>query len=161
MNKIRVNLKKSVDESYDIALGRGHIGSLAKHIHAFGQFSSCVVITDSFVKKLHGNKLLKLLAGHFPKTLLLDFPAGEKSKTQATVSSLQNLMLKNHCGRDTLVVALGWWGGWDMAGFIAATYMRGIPYIQVPTTLLGMVDSSGRQDRYRYAAGEKSDWRFL
>lgn len=142
MNKITVKLKKTVDESYDIIVGRSHTEQLYKHLRDLGQFFSCVIITDNQVKNLLGGRFLKLLKPHFPKTILLSFPAGEKFKTQKTKTFLEEQMLNNNCGRDTLIIALGGGVVGDMAGFVAATYMRGIPYVQVPTTLLAMVDSS-------------------
>lgn len=142
MNRLRVQLKKTVDESYDVIISRGCVKHLPNHLNSLGAFSSYVIITDRRVRRLFGDNLAAILKRRQPRTFVLDFPAGEKSKTQATKSRLEGEMLKNHCGRDSLIIALGGGVVGDIAGFIAATYMRGIPYVQVPTTLLGMVDSS-------------------
>ena len=105
-------------------------------------FSQIVIITDNIVKKRYGLNLQKCLkrAGYI--SLLLSFPAGEKFKNYKTKQSIEHAMLLHHCDRDTLIVALGGGVVGDIAGFIAATYLRGISYIQIPTTLLAMVDSS-------------------
>src|SRR5207237_8773250 len=76
------------------------------------------------------------------RTRLYTIPAGEEQKTRATWSALTDSMLGDGFGRDTAIVALGGGVVGDLAGFVAATYMRGVPYIQVPTTLLGMIDAS-------------------
>jgi 3-dehydroquinate synthase len=105
-------------------------------------FSQIVIITDHTVKKQYGLNLHKYLkrAGH--TSLILSFPAGEKFKNNKTKKSLENTMLLYRCDKYTLIVALGGGVVGDIAGFIAATYLRGIPYIQIPTSLLAMVDSS-------------------
>jgi 3-dehydroquinate synthase len=73
---------------------------------------------------------------------LFSFSDGEKNKNQKTVTALQHELLKGRYGRDTLIVAVGGGIVGDVAGFVAATYLRGVPYINVPTTVLAMVDSS-------------------
>jgi len=99
-----------------------------------------VIITDRNTHKLFAQKLIhQFKLNH---ALILTFKAGELSKNIKTYQRLISAMLKNKCGRDTVIYALGGGVVGDMAGFIAATYMRGIPYIQIPTTLLAMVDSS-------------------
>jgi 3-dehydroquinate synthase len=73
---------------------------------------------------------------------VLTFPAGEQSKTRESWASLSDAMVQRHYGRDSGIVALGGGVTGDLAGFVAATYMRGVPHLQVPTTLLAMVDAS-------------------
>ncbi len=82
------------------------------------------------------------LGGTAWETETLAFPAGERSKTREEWARLTDALLERRCGRDTGIVALGGGVAGDLAGFVAATYMRGLPYIQVPTTLLAMVDAS-------------------
>jgi len=94
----------------------------------------CVIITDSNVFELYG--------GGFSKLPVLSFKAGEASKTRETKEKLEDELLKMGCGRDTLLIALGGGVVTDLVGFIASTYMRGISYISVPTTLMGMVDAA-------------------
>src|SRR5580700_12290661 len=105
-------------------------------------YSQIVIITDNKVKKYFANSFVKLLKIKNYKVLLLSFPSGEKSKTIHTKNKLEEQMLKCVCDRNTLIVALGGGVVGDLSGFVAATYMRGIDYIQIPTTLLAMVDSS-------------------
>ncbi|AHG90069.1 3-dehydroquinate synthase [Gemmatirosa kalamazoonensis] len=97
-----------------------------------------VVITDTAVGPLHGNAV----AGMLPDALRLDVPPGESQKTRDSWARLTDAMLSAGCGRDTTVVAVGGGVVGDLAGFVAATFMRGVPVVQVPTTLLAMVDAS-------------------
>jgi len=107
-----------------------------------GKFSRFVIITDHHVKKLFALRLHNTLkkAGH--NSILLFFQAGEKNKNNITKQTIENGMLHNACDRNTLVLALGGGVVGDLSGFVAATYLRGIAYIQIPTTLLAMIDSS-------------------
>lgn len=105
-------------------------------------FNKIVIITDHVVKKQYALSLNKQLKKSGHDTLLLSFPAGEKFKNSETKQKLENTMLLHRCDRDTLIIALGGGVVGDMAGFIAATFLRGVAYIQIPTTLLAMVDSS-------------------
>lgn len=141
--KIQVKLPNVAQRQYDIVIGEGVVKSLVSVIKK-QCVSNVVIITDSNVKKLYGDKLLCDLK---PKLTtyslqLTAFLSGEKNKTQETVTKLQNEMFKLKCGRGTLVVALGGGVVGDTAGYVAATYMRGVSFVQVPTTLLSMVDSS-------------------
>ncbi|MFT3742095.1 MAG: 3-dehydroquinate synthase [Gammaproteobacteria bacterium] len=129
-------------KSYQIHLEPDLLAQLPQKLTAFSGFSRIVIITDQTVKKYYAQTLLKILKTQNTPTFLYDFPAGEKYKTIKTKQKLENQMLKAGLGRDTLCLAVGGGVVGDMTGFIAATYMRGIPYIQVPTTLLAMVDSS-------------------
>jgi 3-dehydroquinate synthase len=101
-----------------------------------------VVIADTTVKKLYGDILSQALKKTGYPFLVLTFRGSESAKNQKTKQSLEEQMLKHGCGRRTLCIALGGGVTGDIAGFIAATYMRGIPLVQIPTTLLAMVDSS-------------------
>lgn len=99
-----------------------------------------VIITDHTVSKIYGESLLDRLKEAVP--LLFSFIPGEQSKNAQTKLEIEEKMLEAGCGRETLLLALGGGVVGDLAGYIAATYMRGISYIQIPTTLLAMVDSS-------------------
>lgn len=105
-------------------------------------FSQMVIITDNTVKKIIGIRLQHALQQAGYDSLLLSFSAGEKNKNNKTKQKMENAMLAHRCDRDTLILALGGGVVGDIAGFVAATYLRGIAYIQLPTTLLAMVDSS-------------------
>ncbi|MDP3765066.1 MAG: 3-dehydroquinate synthase [Nanoarchaeota archaeon] len=142
MEACRVDLKREVDNSYDIMIGRGLFDNLATELKNKPIANAYAIIADSNVTKIYGRKLLKNLHDNNIHSHLIDFPAGEKSKSRKTKEKIENDMLGLALGRDTCIIALGGGVVGDIAGFVAATYMRGIPYIQIPTTLLSMVDSS-------------------
>lgn len=100
------------------------------------------LITDSTVEKLYGEKLVTILNEKGLSTELFSFEAGENSKNESTYLKLCHTLLEKKYGRDTVLIALGGGVVGDLAGFVAATYLRGIPFVQVPTTVLSMVDSS-------------------
>jgi 3-dehydroquinate synthase len=100
------------------------------------------VISDSHVAKLYGEKLVATLHDAKFHAQLFAFPAGEWNKTRETWAGLSDRMLAAHFGRDCAVIALGGGVVGDVAGFLAATYLRGVPYVQLPTSLLAMIDSS-------------------
>jgi len=106
------------------------------------KFSRIVIISDHHVKKIYGTTLLKNLQRAGYDARLFSFAAGEASKNRATKAALEDKMLRAGYSRDSLCIALGGGIVGDITGFIAATYMRGIPYLQIPTTLLAMIDSS-------------------
>jgi 3-dehydroquinate synthase len=139
---IAVPLPEQRDASYDIVIGRGALGVvpalLAKHCPA----AAYAVISDSHVGKLYGDEVVKQVSGTGYRAELFTFPAGEWNKTRETWASLSDRMLAAHFGRDCAVIALGGGVVGDVAGFLAATYLRGVPYVQVPTSLLAMIDSS-------------------
>jgi 3-dehydroquinate synthase len=100
------------------------------------------VITDSTVRRLYGLHVLHLLRLHDFRAIQIDFPAGERSKNIRVVEILHTALLEAGIHRDSLIVALGGGVVGDIAGFVAATILRGVRYVQVPTTLLAQVDSS-------------------
>ena len=138
---IKINLA-SQKTYYNIVIGRSFLKNFYEYIKDIKNVSQYVIITDNTTKKLYGLKLRDQLKSKKLKVNLLSFPAGEESKNQNTKTELENKMLAQKCGRDTLIIALGGGVVGDSAGFVAATYMRGVPYVQVPTSLLAMTDSS-------------------
>ncbi len=137
-----VHLRKEVDESYGIHIEAGVFRKVPKDLHASPIGHKYAVITDSHVRGLLGTRLLDDLQDEGLEASLMDFPAGEESKSLRTVEALTRMMLKNGLDRKSAVIALGGGVVGDVAGFVAAIYMRGIPYIQIPTTLMAQVDSS-------------------
>lgn len=103
--------------------------------------SSIAIITDDIVEELYARKLQKFLESHSLKTHIFSFPSGEKEKNRKTKENLEDRMLKKKIGRECCILALGGGVVTDLAGFIAATYCRGVPLILCPTTLLAMVDA--------------------
>lgn len=127
---------------YSVTIGAGLERELVATLEREGQNRRIVVITDSRVRKMFGRDLLSTIKKAGVPVELVSFPHGEQNKNQKTVTALQHTLLKKHYGRDTLIIALGGGVVGDVAGYVAATYLRGVPYIQMPTTLLAMVDSS-------------------
>ena len=139
---IRVATAEPRTPSYDIVIGRGLLAELPALVQAACPAARYAVITDSHVAKLYGDQLVTRLHDGTLPAELFEFPAGEWSKTRETWATLSDKMLAARFGRDGAVVALGGGVVGDVAGFVAATYLRGLPCIQVPTTLLAMIDSS-------------------
>ena len=142
MSILKVNLKKSIDSSYDIIIGESLFGQLADSLIEKPIAHSYAIVTDSNVRELYGEKLGEMLQDISDNILLLDFPAGEMQKSREVKSEIEDRMLEAGFGRDSAIIALGGGVVGDLAGYVAATYTRGIPYIQVPTTLVACVDSS-------------------
>ncbi|MBM2846663.1 MAG: 3-dehydroquinate synthase [Bacteroidetes bacterium] len=138
---VSVRLRPSSgDRSYRIAIQPGILGSLAdRKTKSEGKV---FIITDETVGRLYGRAVQKEFVGKGNEAVLLDFPPGERSKNYRTVNALHTQLLRNGIGRDSLIVALGGGVVGDVAGYVAATILRGVPFIQVPTTLLAQVDSS-------------------
>lgn len=127
---------------YTISIGIGLRSEMGAIISREAGDRRIVVITDRGVRRALGDEFEERMKGADLSFEFLEFKGGESAKTQDTVTELQHEMLRMRFGRDTLLIALGGGIVGDVAGFVAATYMRGIPYIQIPTTLLSMVDSS-------------------
>src|SRR5437773_6077618 len=142
MVKLRVAVSEQRDASYDIVIGRGLLADLPAFVKAACPASRYVVITDSHVANLYGKQVIARFHDAKLQVELLEFPAGEWNKTRETWALLSDRMLVARIGRDSAVIALGGGVVGDVAGFVAATYLRGIPCVQVPTTLLAMIDSS-------------------
>lgn len=139
---IAVALTESRDAAYQILIGRGLLARLPASLGGSCPAIRYAVISDSHVAPLYGAPVLAACRAAALDAQLLDFPAGEWNKTRETWAALSDRMLAAQFGRDAAVIALGGGVVGDVAGFVAATYLRGIPYVQVPTTLLAMIDSS-------------------
>lgn len=107
-----------------------------------GALGGCAIICDSSTEKLFGERFESELLKRKVKAHLFSFPQGEESKNLGTVENLMNGMLERDFGRKSVLVAVGGGVVGDVGGFVAATYMRGIPFVNVPTTFLAMIDSS-------------------
>lgn len=139
MKTIKINLSSS---SYSIKLGKDAIYNLPEYLKEIGFSKKLVIITDKNVKKLHLTTLENILnKGNIDfSTIVID--AGEEYKTLETVSNIYNELCEIGVTRQDAILAFGGGVTGDISGFVAATYLRGIKYIQVPTTLLSQVDSS-------------------
>jgi len=142
MKQLLMQLSSEADRQYSIFIGATMLSQLEVLLSAQFPKQQLVIITDHHVREIYGESLKQALIKRKYRVELLSFTAGEGSKTAATKEQLEEKMLEHQCGRDTLILALGGGVVGDVAGFVAATYLRGIPYVQLPTTLLAMLDSS-------------------
>jgi 3-dehydroquinate synthase len=139
---VRVSLREQRDASYDIVIGRGLLAELPALLARHCPAARYAVITDSHVAPLYAEALVGQLHDAKLPASLFAFPAGERNKTRDTWAAVSDRMLGAQLGRDGAVVALGGGVAGDVGGFVAATFHRGIPCVQVPTSLLAMIDSS-------------------
>jgi len=150
----RVDVRTGVG-SYPVFVGHGVarvLPGLVAERAASGRFA---LISDSNVSPLHGERLAEACRVSGLDPTLLSFPAGEASKTRGRWMTLTDEMLEAGLGRDSCVVAVGGGVTTDLGGFVASTYLRGIPVIQVPTSYLAMVDASvGGKTGVDVAAGK-------
>jgi len=128
--------------SYAIKVGGGLLARLGAECAQLKLGQRCAVITDSNVGNHFAKTAMKSLAASGFEPVLISVPAGEKSKRIAVVEKCYDQLAAHRLERKSFVVALGGGVVGDLAGFVAATYLRGIPFVQVPTTLLAQVDSS-------------------
>jgi 3-dehydroquinate synthase len=142
MTRIRVEITGTSAQPYDVVVQAGSLREVASHARQVAPAHRYAVITDDTVAALWAEPMLDSFASAGLAASLITFPAGEEKKTRVTWAQLTDRMLELGFGRDTTVVALGGGVVGDLAGFVAATFMRGLPVIQVPTTLLAMVDAS-------------------
>ena len=127
------------ERSYPIFIGSGLLDDpvlMARHIVG----RRVLVVTDSGVGPIYSDRLQETLSGFDTESITL--PAGESSKTLDTLSSIFDVLIDKRFNRRSTIIALGGGVVGDMSGFAAACYQRGVPYIQIPTTLLSQVDSS-------------------
>ena len=127
--------------SYHIAI-RGSLFDNPLSYAELPSASSALIVTNTTVGPLYAQQLQSALQGKFKRIHTVVLPDGEVFKTWQTLSLIFDALLSNGCDRKTMLFALGGGVVGDMAGFAAASYMRGVPFVQVPTTLLAQVDSS-------------------
>ena len=138
MNTVTVN----ASTTYEVKIGSGLLPKLGAEVSALGKAGKVCIVSDSNVWPLYGNAAKNSLENAGLEVIHFLFPAGESSKNGSTYLQLLNFLAENGMTRSDHLVALGGGVVGDLTGFAAATYLRGIAYIQVPTTLLAMVDSS-------------------
>ncbi len=137
---LKINLRSEVDDSYDIIFGNDLFPTIADYLKTTE--NRCAIITDDNVRKLHASKLENALQDAGLNVNTFSFPAGETNKNINTCMRIMGEMSKLKYGRDSVILALGGGVVGDMAGFIAAIFNRGVPYVQIPTTVLAQADSS-------------------
>lgn len=138
MNVISVN----ASQNYDVIVGTSILADLGEHAAKLCGKCNAAIISDSNVFPIYGELIKENLQQAGIPSFHYVFPAGEESKNLQTYSAILNFLAENNLSRSDLIIALGGGVVGDIAGFAAATYLRGIAYIQVPTSLLAMVDSS-------------------
>ncbi len=138
--RMTVACKQAPD--YDIVFEE-NFGRLAEEVlKVCPKESKVCIVTDSNVRGLYADEVQNALSGSFAKVELFEFPAGEENKNLDTVKSVYSFLIENKFDRKDLLVALGGGVVGDLTGYVAATYLRGIDFVQVPTSLLAQVDSS-------------------
>ncbi|HCW31905.1 MAG: 3-dehydroquinate synthase, 3-dehydroquinate synthase [Candidatus Peregrinibacteria bacterium GW2011_GWE2_39_6] len=142
MKIISLKLKKKINNSYDLFIEPGLFSQIAGDIAKQVLATKYCLITDTNLRKLYGEELQGAMRKLNMQTTLLSFQAGEKNKNLATVEKLVGQMVQLGHNRQSCIIALGGGVVGDVAGFVASIYMRGISFIQIPTTLLAMCDAS-------------------
>lgn len=128
--------------SYDIFIGN-RLDDRLKNFVADKKFSSkALLITDSNIEPLHAQKIIDIIQSTGLNVKLCTVDAGETSKSLSTAETVYTVAIKHKLDRKSAIFALGGGVVGDLAGFVAATFMRGVPFVQIPTTLLAQVDSS-------------------
>jgi 3-dehydroquinate synthase len=128
--------------AYDVVIGPGVLGEAALHLPGFPKATRAFVIADRNVVDLAFDTLSASLGTAGLDVVLLTVPAGEGAKTLQVYGTLLHQLATQEAHRDDVVVALGGGSTGDLAGFVASTYMRGLPFVQAPTTLLAQVDAA-------------------
>ncbi len=137
--KIEVRLGPN---SYNINIGSDILGQTGKMLQASGLSNKAVIVTNPTVRKLYSARVQASLSASGIKELTLEVPDGEQYKSLESAGKLYQQLAESGAERSTMILALGGGVIGDLAGFVAATYMRGIPLVQLPTTLLAQCDSS-------------------
>jgi 3-dehydroquinate synthase len=135
---VRIDL---ADRSYDILIGENLIGEAPSYGH-LPKAAAALIVTNTTVAPLYEAALRKALSAHYKLIHSIQLPDGEAHKDWLTLNLIFDSLLSRACDRKTVLFALGGGVVGDMTGFAAASFMRGVPFVQVPTTLLAQVDSS-------------------
>lgn len=132
----------SASRSYDVHIAPGSLDKAGEYIRGVSRAETAVIVSGDRVWPLYGERLKNALESAGFCVLSFVFPHGEEHKTLETYAALLNFLCENHLTRSDVLIALGGGVTGDLTGFAAATYQRGCAYVQIPTTLLAMVDSS-------------------
>ncbi|MCM1053979.1 MAG: 3-dehydroquinate synthase [Bacteroides sp.] len=137
---IKINVNSSTN--YDILIESGLLEKSGELVSAVVSSKKCAVVTDDIVDGLYAERLMKSLEKSGFSAVKFTVPGGETSKSHQQLISLYNFLSENDITRTDFIIALGGGVVGDLTGYCAATYLRGIDYVQIPTTLLAQVDSS-------------------
>ncbi|TVP49829.1 MAG: 3-dehydroquinate synthase [Gemmatimonadales bacterium] len=138
----RTHVTVSGGGGYPVIVAPGSVNGLAKLLDEFAPAHRYAIIADSRVAELHGDRVRRLVRETGRPAALHTFPPGENQKSRERWIELTDALLADGLGRDSCVVALGGGVTGDLAGFVAATFLRGIPVVQLPTSLVAMIDSA-------------------
>jgi 3-dehydroquinate synthase len=138
ISRVQIDLGQ---RSYPILIGTSLFDDISSYA-GLPSATTAVIVTNTTVAPLYGQRLRSALAMKYTRVLFVVLPDGEEHKTWQSLNLIFDALLENVCDRKTILFALGGGVVGDMAGFAAASFMRGIPFVQVPTTLLSQVDSS-------------------
>jgi len=130
------------DRSYPIVIGGGLLSTLGERLRPLGLDRKIAVVTNPIVRTLYGERVERALNSQGFTPVVIEIPAGEEHKNLAWLTFLYDRLIEARMERNSALVALGGGVIGDLAGFAAATFLRGVPFVQVPTTLLAQVDSS-------------------
>lgn len=130
------------ERSYRIRVGRGLLATLGEHCQQLGAARRCALICDQRLARRYGKVAAESMRDSGFDASIITVPGGEPSKSLKVVQSCYDQLAACRIERQSLIVAVGGGVIGDLAGFVAATYLRGVPFVQVPTTLLAQVDSS-------------------
>lgn len=142
MKKITIDIENNKSYNYDIVIDAGGLNRLAQYLEEIGKSKRFVIITDSIVNSLYAQNVYERLLNegfHVSKVVI---KAGESSKSLDQYNRIISYLLNNNISRSDVLLAVGGGVIGDLTGFVASSYLRGIEYIQIPTTLLAQVDSS-------------------
>jgi 3-dehydroquinate synthase len=137
--RVRVDL---ASRGYDVIIQAGLLDRVGEHLLPLAKSANAVVVTNAVVHRLYGSRLTRSLQAAGFRTSVICLPDGERTKSLKWVSAILNELVRRRYERKTVLLALGGGVVGDLAGFAAAVYLRGIPFVQVPTTLVAQVDSS-------------------
>ncbi|MGV8982074.1 3-dehydroquinate synthase [Clostridium sp.] len=133
---------KASSGSYPIYIKNGLLGEIGSEVKKIYKGRKIAIVTDSNVNKFYGQKVISALNEEGFETFKIVVKAGEESKSFETLLQVYDKLLDFNINRGDIIIALGGGVVGDMTGFVASTFLRGIPLIQIPTTLLAQVDSS-------------------
>jgi len=128
--------------SYDILIGVAILDEIGAILGKIGSGMRAIIVTNPEIDKLYGDRTRSSIEQAGFQVDTIQIPEGEEHKSLASAEKAYNYLMEFNCDRNTILVALGGGVIGDLTGFIAATFMRGIPFVQIPTTLLSQVDSS-------------------
>jgi 3-dehydroquinate synthase len=142
MEHIKVNLKRSCDDSYEILVGHGIMDQLTGIRQVQEDVDRFVIVTDSVVNPLYGAQVRESLASLSVPIDIIEIPAGEHSKSMSVVLDVAKQLMRLNASRKSLLIALGGGVVGDLTGFVASIFKRSIPFVQIATSLVAQVDSS-------------------